>query len=98
MSKGKSMTIIIIIIYRRKNNRTVFFFFLVKRIDLYLSDYKLAIEIDEKGHIDKQKENKEERKSKIEYNLVVNILELILIVKNLMLTLKLVKYAVKLTN
>ena len=96
MSKGKSMTIIIIIIYRHKNNRTVFF--LVKRIDLYLSDYKLPIEIDEKGDIDKQKENKEERKSKIEYNLVVNVLELILIVKNLMLILKLVKYAVKLTN
>ena len=41
--------------------------FYAKEIDLYLPDHKLAIEIDEKRHIDRKK--KKERKDKIEKGL-----------------------------
>ena len=44
-------------------------FVLGERIDLYLLDHKLAIEVDEKGHIDRKKEKEEERKNKIEKDL-----------------------------
>ena len=45
--------------------------FYAKEIDLYLPDHKLAIEIDEKRHIDRKKEKKKkrERKDKIEKGL-----------------------------
>ena len=36
--------------------------FYAKEIDLYLPDHKLAIEIDEKRHIDRKKEKKKKRK------------------------------------
>ena len=34
-------------------------------IDLYFSEYRLAVEIDEKGHVDKDENTKEERERKI---------------------------------
>ena len=40
--------------------------FLGKRIDLYLPDHKLAIEIDEKDHMDRKEDKEEERKDNIE--------------------------------
>ena len=45
--------------------------FYAKEIDLYLPDHKLAIEIDEKRHIDRKKKKgkKKERKDKIEKGL-----------------------------
>ena len=44
------------------------YFVLDKRIDLYLPDPKLSIEVDEKGHIDTHTKKKEEeqKKNKIE--------------------------------
>ena len=40
--------------------------FLGKRIDLYLPDHKLAIEVDEKDHMDRKEDKEEERKDNIE--------------------------------
>ena len=45
------------------------YFVLGSRIDLYLPDHKLAVEVDEKGHIDRKKEKEEKRKNKIEKDL-----------------------------
>ena len=42
------------------------YFFGGKRIDLYLPDHKLAIEIDEKDHMDRKEDKEEERKDNIE--------------------------------
>ena len=38
------------------------YFVLGKRIDLYLPDNKLAIEVDEKGHIDRKKRKRRREK------------------------------------
>ena len=38
--------------------------FLRYKIDFYLSDYKLAVGIDEKGHMDRNETEKEEREQK----------------------------------
>ena len=40
--------------------------FLGKRIDLYLPDHKLVIEVDEKDHMDRKEDKEEERKDNIE--------------------------------
>ena len=44
---------------------------------MYFSEHNLAIEVDEKGHIERD-EKKNEREEKIKNNLDVNLLELIL--------------------
>ena len=38
------------------------YFVLGKRIDLYFLDHKLAIEVDEKGHIDRKKRKRRREK------------------------------------
>ena len=48
------------------------------KIDLYFYDYKLAVEIDEKAHKDRNIDHEIERQKVLEKNEVVNSLELIL--------------------
>ena len=61
--------------------------------------HKLAIEIDEKGHKDRDKYKEIERENSIKKNiLTVNLLELILVKKILMCTFKLIKYTITLLN
>ena len=53
------------------------------RIDLYFHKYKLAIEVDELGHSDKNINDEIEWQKALEKNLIVYLLELILIKKML---------------
>ena len=66
--------------------------YILFRIDVYFTEYLLAVEIDEKGHTDRdlifEKKNKKHQKKK----LVVNLLELIRVKKSIMQTMKLVDY------
>ena len=62
------------------------------RIDIYFTEYSLAVEIDEKGHTDRDLIFEEKRQKALEKNLTVNLLELILVEKIMMQTMKLVKY------
>ena len=51
--------------------------YILFRIDIYFSEYSLAVEIDEKGHTDRDFIFEEKRQKALEKNLVVNLLELI---------------------
>ena len=62
------------------------------RIDVYFTEYLLAIEIDEKGHTDRDLIFEEKRQKALEKNLVVNFLQLIRVKKAMMQTIKLVEY------
>ena len=68
MSKAEQMTPIIIKSFPGVKMVDQYFV-LSKRIDLYLPDQKLNIEVNEKGHIDRKKEKEEERKNKIKKEL-----------------------------
>ena len=69
MCKEKSVTIKIIIVF--SNEKTLQqHFVLNNEIDLYFSQHKLAIEVDEKGHTDKDEKKKDnEREEKIKKEL-----------------------------
>ena len=74
-------------------------FFLSCKIDLYFSKHRLAIEIDEKGHNDRNTDYETERQKAIEKkNVIVNLLELIQMEKVLMFMLKLARYTITLKN
>ena len=62
------------------------------RIDIYFTEYFLAVEIDEKGHTDRNLIFEEKKQKALEKNLTVNLLELILVKKIMMQTMKLVEY------
>ena len=51
--------------------------YILIRIDAYFSEYLLAVEIDEKGHTDRDLIFEEKRQKALEKNLVVNLSELI---------------------
>ena len=51
--------------------------YILIRIDVYFSEYLLAVEIDEKGHTDRDLIFEEKRQKALEKNLVVNLSELI---------------------
>ena len=51
------------------------------RIDLYFHEYKLAIEVDELGHTNRNINNEIERQKHQKKNLIVYLLELILMKK-----------------
>ena len=69
------------------------------QIDLYFPKHKLAIEVDEKGHIDRDEKKKEiERQTRLKKNLDVNLLELMLMQKIMIYLLKSVKYRITLLN
>ena len=61
------------------------------------SEHELVVEIDEKGHIDRNqnKENKRQRQKNV---LTANFIGLILMQNNLIFLLKLVKYKITLLN
>ena len=56
-----------------KNGRKYILF----RIDVYFNKFLLAVEIDEKGHTDRDLIFEEKRQKALKKNLVVNLLELI---------------------
>ena len=66
--------------------------YILFRIDVYFTDYLLAIKIDEKGHTDRDLIFEEKRQKALEKNLVVNLLELIRVKRVMMQTMKLVEY------
>ena len=55
--------------------------YILFRIDIYFSECFLAVEIDEKGHTDRDLIFEEKRQEALEKNLVVNLLELIVVQK-----------------
>ena len=65
---------------------------------MYFPELKLAIEVDEKGHTDRDEEKENERKEKIKKNLDVNLLELVFMQKIMIFLLRLVKKRVTLLN
>ena len=66
--------------------------YILFRIDIYFTEYFLAVEIDEKGHTDRNLIFEEKKQKALEKNLTVNLLELILVKKIMMQTMKLVEY------
>ena len=66
--------------------------YILFRIDVYFTEYFLAVEIDEKGHTDRDLIFEEKRQKVLEKNLVANLLELIRVEKVMMQTMKLVEY------
>ena len=72
--------------------------YILFRIDVYLTKYCLAVEIDEKGHTDRDLEFEKKDKRHQKKNLTVNLLELILVEKILMQIMKLVEYKRLLVN
>ena len=51
--------------------------YILFRIDVYFNEFLLAVEIDEKGHTDRDPIFEEKRQKALEKILVVNVLELI---------------------
>ena len=70
-----------------KNDREYILF----RIDIYFTEYFLAVEIDEKGRTDRDIIFEEKRQKALEKNLTVNLLELILVRKIMMQTMRLLE-------
>ena len=66
--------------------------YILFRIDVYFTKYCLAVEIDEKGHTDRDPIFEQKRQKTLEKNLIVHLLELILVKKIMMQTMKLVEY------
>ena len=62
------------------------------RIDVYFTEYFLAVEIDEKGHTDRDLIFEEKRQKALEKKLTVHLLELILVKKIMIQTMNLVEY------
>ena len=51
--------------------------YMIFRIDVYFTEYLLAVEIDEKKHVDMDLIFEERRQKVLEKNLIVNLLELV---------------------
>ena len=68
------------------------------KINLYFSEHKLAIEIDEKGHNVRNIDYEIKRQKAIKTNCILNLLELILMEKILMYMLKVARYIMALLN
>ena len=67
--------------------------YILFRIDVYFTEYLLAVEIDEKGHTDRDLIFEKKRQKAIEKkNLVLNLLELTRVKKAMIQTMKLVEY------
>ena len=65
--------------------------YILFRIDVYFTEYLLAVEIDEKGHTDRDLIFEEKRQKALEKNLVVNLLELIQVKMAMIQTMNLVE-------
>ena len=66
--------------------------YILFRIDIYFTEYFLAVETDEKSHIDRDLILKKKGKKRQKNNLTVDLLELVLVKKIMMYTMKLVEY------
>ena len=66
--------------------------YILFRIDIYFTEYFLAVETDEKSHIDRDLILKRKGKKRQQNNLTVDLLELVLVKKIMMYTMKLVEY------
>ena len=75
------MKLILIKKIRVDNNDKEYILF---RIDIYFTEYSLAVEIDEKGHTDREIIFEEKRQKALEKNLTVHLLELTLVKKIMM--------------
>ena len=58
--------------------------YILFRIDIFFTKYCLAVEIDEKGHTDRDLIFEQKRQKALEKNLIVHLLDLILVQKILM--------------
>ena len=72
--------------------------YILFRIDIYFTKYCLAVEIDEKGHTDRDLTFEQKRQEALEKNLTVHLLELILVKTILMSIMKLVEYKLLLVH
>ena len=97
MSKEESVTITKIRTFWNKKKLPQYSV-LDYQIDLHFLEHELAIEVDEKGHTDRDEKKENEREEKIKKNLDVNLLELILMQKIMIFLLRLVKYKITLLN
>ena len=68
------------------------------RIDVYFTEYILAVEIDEKGHTDRDLISEEKRQKALDKKLGCKLLELIQVKKAMIQTMKLVEYKHLLAN
>ena len=59
--------------------------YILFRIDISFSECFLAVEIDEKGHTDRDLIFEEKRQEALEKNLVVNLLELIQVMQKMVM-------------
>ena len=59
--------------------------YILFRIDIYFSECSLAVEIDEKGHTDRDLIFEEKRQKALEKKLVVNLLELIQVMQKMVM-------------
>ena len=59
--------------------------YILFRIDIYFSECFLALEIDEKGHTNRDIIFEEKRQKALEKNLVVNLLELIQVIQKMVM-------------
>ena len=66
--------------------------YMLFRIDIYFTEYFLAVEIGEKGHTDRDPIFEEKRQKHYKENLTVHLLELILVKKIMTQTMKLEEY------
>ena len=66
--------------------------YILFRIDIYFTEYFLAVETDEKSHIDRDLILKRKGKKRQKNNLTVDLLELVIVKKIMMYTMKLVEY------
>ena len=72
--------------------------YILFRIGIYFTKRCLAVEIDEKGHTDRELEFEKKRQQALEKKFTVHLLELILVEKILMYIMKLVEYKRLLVN
>ena len=72
--------------------------YILFRIDVYFTEYYLAVEIYEKGHTDRDVILEKKRQEALEKNLNVNLLELMLVGKIMINSMKLVQYKHLLIN
>ena len=72
--------------------------YILFRIDIYFTEYFFAIEIDEKGHTGRDLIFEEKIQETLEKNLTVNLVELMLVQKIMMQTMKPVEYKYLLVN
>ena len=72
--------------------------YMLFKIDVYILEYNLAVEINEKAHTDRDFIFEEKRQEALEKELIVSLLELIQVKKVMMQIMKLVEYRHLLVN